>query len=173
MALFTDIFLDDTRHGTKIPAENYLTNGLYQIIDQGQNDIAGYTNNPKGLYTNVPAIIFGDHTRIIKYVDAPFFLGADGVKLLKVKDTSANCKYLYYALCNARIPDTGYNRHFKWLKEIEIPIPSPDVQEKVVKILDHISALIFIHKQQLTKLDELVKSRFVELFGHELACSVF
>ena len=165
MAIFSDVFVDVTRYGTKIPQENYLSEGLYQIIDQGQNEIAGYSNNPDGLFTDVPAIIFGDHTRVFKYVDKPLFLGADGVKLLKAKDDNANYKYLYYALCSAKIPDTGYNRHFKWLKEVEIPLPDATTQEKIVAILNTVNALITSHKQQLAKLDELVKARFVEMFG--------
>ena len=120
MEKFSDIFVDCTSEGTKISKEEYMKEGKAIIIDQGMNKIAGYTNRENGLYTDVPAIIFGNHTRIIKYIDKPFFLGADGVKLLKAKDKSANYKYLYYALRNAKIPNTGYNRHFKWLKEVQI-----------------------------------------------------
>lgn len=165
MARFSDVFFNATKEGCKIPKEKYLPQGLYPIIDQGQGDIAGYTNNSDGLYKEVPAVIFGDHTRIIKYVDTPFFLGADGVKLLKAKDPAANYKYLFYALCAAKIPDTGYNRHFKWLKELDIPLPSPDEQRRIVSILDKVTSLIALRKQQLAKLDELVKARFVEMFG--------
>ena len=165
MAKFMDVFEDVTKHGTKIPSHLYLENGLYPIVDQGQSQIAGYTNKEQGLFTDVPAIIFGDHTRIIKYVDTPCFLGADGVKLLKAKVTTANYKFLYYALCNADIPNTGYNRHFKWLKEVEIPEYSMEEQNSIVSQLEKIDALISLRKQQLLKLDELVKSRFIELFG--------
>ena len=165
MAKFTDIFEDVTKQGTKIPTNLYLETGRYPIIDQGQSEIAGYTDQVEGLFTDIPAIIFGDHTRIIKYVDTPCFLGADGVKLLKAKDPTANYRYLYYALCNADIPNTGYNRHFKWLKEIEIPEYSMEEQNSIVFQLEKIDALISLRKQQLSKLDELVKSRFNELFG--------
>lgn len=164
MALFTDVFEDITKYATKIPTNEYLEVGKYPIIDQGQNDIAGYTNSIDGLFTNVPAIIFGDHTRVIKYVDQPCFLGADGVKLLKSHKVD-NHKYLYYALLNANIPNTGYNRHFKWLKEVDVPVPDEKTQEKIVCILDKVTALISLRKKQLEKLDELVKSRFLELFG--------
>ena len=165
MAKFTEIFEDVTKQGTKIPTNLYLENGLYPIIDQGQSEIAGYTDQTEGLFTDIPAIIFGDHTRIIKYVDTPCFLGADGVKLLKAKDDNANYKYLYYALCNADIPNTGYNRHFKWLKEIEIPDYSIEEQNSIVAQLEKIDTLKHLRKQQLSKLDELVKSRFIEMFG--------
>ncbi len=165
MARFVDTLEDVTKEGRKIPKENYLANGLYPIIDQGQEYIAGYSNDADGLYRNVPAIIFGDHTRIIKYVDMPLFLGADGVKLLRAKIPNPNYKYLYYALSYAKIPDTGYNRHFKWLKEVEIPLPPEAKQAQIVRTLDKVSELIALRNQQLAKLDELVKARFVEMFG--------
>ena len=165
MAKFTEIFDDVTKLGRKIPTNEYLSEGKYPIVDQGQNMIAGYTDETDGLYEDVPAIIFGDHTRILKYVDTPCFLGADGVKLLKAKKENANYKYLYYALCNVNIPNTGYNRHFKWLKESEFDIPSCEEQKRIVDVLDKVSELIDLRKKQLSKLDELVKSRFVELFG--------
>jgi len=166
MSTFLDVFEDVTKLGTKIPTNQYLSHGKYPIIDQGQNAVAGYTNREAGLFENIPAIIFGDHTRVIKYVDKPFFLGADGVKLLKAKDSKSNYKYLYYVLSNAKIPDTGYNRHFKWLKEIDIPLYDEETQSNIVKELDKVTDLINKRKEQLLKLDELIKARFVELFGN-------
>ena len=165
MAIFTDVICDVTKEGRKLPTSEYKDSGLYPIIDQGQNDIAGYTDETTGLFSDVPAIIFGDHTRVIKYVDAPFFIGADGVKILKAKDNKANYKFLYYALSAAKIPNTGYNRHFKWLKEIDIPTYSEQEQEKSVSELDKTVALIELRTEQLDKLNELVKSRFIEMFG--------
>ena len=165
MEAFNDIFEDCTSLGTKIPKEDYLTEGKHIVIDQGQKTIAGYTDLEEGLYEDVPAIIFGDHTRIIKYVDEPFFLGADGVKLLKSKRKDANYKYLYYALKNARIPGTGYNRHFKWLKEISIEYPDCGKQQDIVNVLDKISLIIEKRNLELEVLDELIKARFVEMFG--------
>lgn len=164
MAKFTEIFSDETKRGHKIPTSEYLSSGKFPIIDQGQGQIAGYTNLENGVFTDVPAIIFGDHTRIIKYVDTPFFLGADGVKVLKAKIPNVDYKYLFYCLQNAKIPATGYNRHFKWLKEIEIPLVSPDEQHRIVAILDKVTDLIAQRRAQLDKLDLLVKSRFVEMF---------
>ena len=48
---------------------------------------------------------------------------------------------------------------------IEIPIPSLEVQKDIVSKLDKISNVIALRKEQLAKLDQLVKSRFIELFG--------
>ena len=165
MRNFSEIFEDCTSLGTKIKTDEYSKTGRYAIIDQGQNDIAGYTNRTDGAYTDVPAIIFGDHTRVIKYVDQPFFLGADGVKLLKARNADSNYRYFYYALQSVQIPNTGYNRHFKWLKEAKIRYPDAETQQRVVLVLDKLSNVITERKQQLAALDTLIKARFVEMFG--------
>lgn len=167
MASFDEVLKDCTKLGTKIPTSEYLENGKYPIIDQGQNDIAGYYDSDDGLFEDVPTIVFGDHTRVVKYVDKPCFLGADGVKLLCPVDKDINCKYLFYQLSYADIPNTGYNRHFKWVKALDFKIPSSDEQNHVVEVLDKVTDLILIRKQQLEKLDELVKARFVEMFGNK------
>ena len=168
---FTDVFLDETKLGHKIQASEYQSFGNYPIIGQGQSQIAGYTNVEDGFFSDVPAIIFGDHTRVIKYVDTPFFLGADGVKVLKSKLLDVDYKYLFYCLQNVKIPDTGYNRHFKWLKVAEIPLPPLDEQRRIAAVLDKVSDLIAKRWEQLDKLDELVKARFVEMFGDPSANS--
>lgn len=162
---FEEIFEDKTKCGTKIKTERYKKCGVHPIIDQGQELVAGYTDCEEGLFEDVPVIIFGDHTRIIKYVDKPFFLGADGVKVLRSKYKDANYRYLYYALKNAKIPDTGYNRHFKWLKNVEIKYLDAEKQSEIVEILDKVSSIINRKRQEVNLLDNLIKSRFVELFG--------
>ena len=165
MITFDEVFIDKTKYGTKIQTSEYSEKGKYIIIDQGQSQIAGYTDREEGVFEEVPAVIFGDHTRVIKYVDEPFFLGADGVKVLRSKDENANYKYLYYVLKNAKIPNTGYNRHFKWLKKIHINYPNKERQVEIVDILDKVSDIIKKRNDELAALDELIKARFVEMFG--------
>lgn len=165
VVLFTDIFVDVTSKATKIPKENYLEQGNFQIIDQGKSDIAGYTNEHSGLFTETPAIVFGDHTRILKYVDKPLFIGADGVKLLRSKISNVNYRYLYYVLCSVHIENTGYNRHFKWLKKSEIPLPPLEEQKRISQNLDLANKIVKGYKEQLAELDKLVQSVFYEMFG--------
>ena len=165
MKTFDEVFIDKTKYGTKVQTSEYEDYGENIIIDQGQSQIAGYTDRKDGLFEEVPVVIFGDHTRVIKYVDKPFFLGADGVKVLRSKYENANYKYLFYALKNAKIPDTGYNRHFKWLKEVKIEYPDCERQSEIVKILDKVALVIDKRQEELRKLDDLIKARFVELFG--------
>ena len=159
MKSFNEIFEDKTKYCVKVVTSEYGENGKNIIVDQGQGDIAGYTDREEGLFSDVPVIIFGDHTRIIKYVDKPFFLGADGVKVIKCKDLNANYKYLFYALKNARIPDTGYNRHFKWLKAVKIKYPDYREQEKIVQILDLVNDILKKRKTEIEFLNDLTKAR--------------
>ncbi len=163
---FDDILIDDTRNAIKIKKELYLEYGEYPIIDQGKNEIAGYTNEVEGIYKE-EALVFGDHTRIIKYIDFPIFLGADGVKLLKLKSNKEkiSIKYLYYFLNTVKLPNDGYSRHFKYLKQTVIPVPELDIQMKIVKCMDKANELIDKRKEQIKTLDELVKSQFIKMFG--------
>ena len=163
---FADLFVDVTKRAVKIQKKDYLPMGRYPIIDQGQEWCAGFTNEEKGLYRDVPAQIFGDHTRVIKYVDKPFYLGADGVKLLKLREgIQASPRFFYYALKSQRIPDTGYNRHFKWLKESLYHVPTLDEQTHIADVLDTLSTLITLCEKKIFLFNELVKSQFIEMFG--------
>ena len=167
---FSDLYYDDTKNAKKLKSSEYKNIGKYIIVDQGKSLIAGYTDNEDGLYTDVPVIIFGDHTRNIKYINLPFFLGADGTKVLKSSLKNVNYKYLYYLLKNANIPDTGYNRHYKWLKELMFKYHSQDQQNQIVTILDKLDLTISKYREELLLLDELVKARFVEMFGEIEDC---
>ena len=162
---FNDIFQDYTKYSLKIPKNIYLTSGLYPIIDQGKEEIAGFSNQSTDIFNDVPVIIFGDHTRIFKYIDYPFFLGADGVKILKNISNLFLDKFLYYSLKNFKIPNTGYNRHFKWLKNFKIKYISLIEQKKIVNIIEKIEAFILQKKDQLNYLKKLNKSLFTRMFG--------
>ncbi len=162
---FVDVFKDDTAKKKKIPTNEYINIGNIPIIDQGKKAISGYTNDSRALNTYQPIIIFGDHTRAVKYIDFDFAIGADGVKVLKNIENNSNTKYLYYVLLNNPIPNTGYNRHFKYLKRTEILIPPLPQQEKIVKVLDISSSLIEKQKELIKKYDLFLKSKFIEMFG--------
>lgn len=113
---FDCAFSDITREVVKIPKQEYLKEGKYPIIDQGDSKIAGYTNREKGVYRNGPVVLFGDHTRVFKYIDFPFFAGADGTKILKAK-MGTDTRFGYYSFINCPLDSLGYSRHFKLLKD--------------------------------------------------------
>jgi len=168
---FSDVLRDETKNAKKIKKEEYLAQGSYPIIDQGKDYIAGFTNDREGVYDKSPLIIFGDHTRILKYIDFPICIGADGIKLLKnvFSEEEVLTKYIYYYLRTVNIPNTGYNRHFKLLKEVVIPIPNIYLQKRIVFVLDKAQELIDKRKAQIEALDQLTKSVFLEMFGDPVA----
>lgn len=150
---------DDTSNSTKIPASDYQDKGLYAIFDQSQdNYIAGYTNLEEGLCKNIPAVLFGDHSRVIKYIDEPFFIGADGVKIIRPKDKSLLPEFLYYDLKYHNIPNTGYNRHFKYIKMIYLTKASLDDQNIFVTIAHQADKSKAELRKSIDAIDKVIKS---------------
>lgn len=120
------------------------TAGKYPVISQSGNYIEGYTNNESAVLRidGNPLVVFGDHTRNVKYVDFDFVVGADGVKLLKPKDIFP--KYLYYEILysSIKIENRGYGRHFQFINKVLYPLPPLAVQKQIVaKIEQLFSAL--------------------------------
>lgn len=166
---FDDIFIDDTKNATKIEKNSYLESGEFWIIDQSQNEIAGYSNRKEGVYRNTPAIIFGDHTRVFKFINEPFFLGADGTKLLKVKNDAVDYTYIYYYLKNLKITNLGYNRHFKLLKDIIFSIPDIRIQKQYASFIEEINKTANILSVQIENLNNIRKSILEQTFKKEVS----
>ena len=110
--------------------------GPYPAISQGQEFIEGYSYEENKVITDLPLVMFGDHTLVVKYVDFPFVICADGTKFHKCILVSP--KYLYYLLsCVAgKIGSHGYSRHYKFLKATFLPLPPLAEQERIVEKLD-------------------------------------
>ena len=110
---FDIVCSNETSSSKKIQQKDYLETGIIAVVDQGINFIGGYTNDEDQQYDGeLPVIIFGDHTRIVKYIDFPFAQGADGVKILKPSKIYIPL-FLYYYLLYLYIPDMGYRRDRK------------------------------------------------------------
>ena len=153
------------KYTTKVPSNDYLDKGLYPIVSQEEGLVCGYWNNANDLFkVSTPVVIFGDHTRILKYIDFDFVLGADGVKILQPIE-NINAKFLKYYLQYCKIPSLGYSRHYKLLKELQVPVPPLPVQEQIVSELDLLSSIIEKKRKQLKELDALAQSIFYDMFG--------
>ena len=127
---FDDVLIDDTKNGFKLDSSNYSNLGKIAIVDQGQKRICGYINAVDGKAPwSKEAIIFGDHTEMFKYINFPFYLGADGTKLLSPKN-GWNTRFLYHYLDINYHKRLGYMRHFKYLKEMSFIKPDLDRQEE-------------------------------------------
>ena len=129
--------------------ENECKEGYIEVIDQGESFIGGYTDKKElAYYGELPVIIFGDHSKCIKFVDFNFVQGADGVKVLLPR--GMNRKYLYYMMKNLKLPDKGYSRHYKFLIEEPMPIAPLSEQQRIV---DKIESLF----EKLDKAKELIE----------------
>jgi type I restriction enzyme, S subunit len=162
---FEEVFADESGGNIKTPQSEYLREGQFPVVDQGKALIAGYVDEEERVCGGgKPAIVFGDHTRCVKYIDHPFCMGADGVKVLRPK-IDADLKYLYYYLKQLHLPDAGYDRHFKYLKRTEVVLfPLPE-QRRIAAILDKADSLRTKRRKALAQLDRLAQSIFVEMFG--------
>ena len=162
---FLDVFKDASGGNIKTPQSEFLEEGAIPVVDQGQTLVAGFVNDRSRVCkAKPPVIVFGDHTRSIKYVDFEFAMGADGTKVL-VPKVESDTKYLYYALNAVEIPAAAYSRHYKYLKETQIPLPPLTEQKRIAKILDAADALRAKRREALAQLAALLQSTFLDMFG--------
>lgn len=153
----------------KLGRTSYQEEGLYPIIDQGQNDIVGYTDDVSSLLPNGEYVLFGDHTRYVKYHCGCFAQGADGLKILQTR-TGVNTRYFFFVFQNTDVPSRGYSRHWPIAKDILIPIPSLSEQSRIVSILDTFTASIENLKEQIAerkKQYEYERDQLLDLEGKE------
>ena len=157
--------INKTPKPKQVKTEEYNSGTKYPIISQEDKLISGYYDDESYVFhIDSPVVIFGDHTRVLKYVDFNFVVGADGVKIISPKQ-ELDAKFLLYYLQWYKIPNLGYSRHYKLLKELNIPIPPKSTQLTIVSELDKINELIRLKKEQLKDYDNLAQSIFYEMFG--------
>ncbi len=147
-----------------VQKKDYQRYGQYPIISQEKDFISGYCDSIENLNSIGEVVIFGDHTRVLKFVDFDFCVGADGVKVIR-PNSDINTKYLFHFLKWVDIPSNGYSRHFKFLKELNISYPSLSIQQAITSELDAIQTMIDGYKAQLEDLDALAQSIFLDMFG--------
>ena len=136
---------------TQIMTSDYLDKGLIPVIDQSREFIAGYTNEENALVNlGIPVIVFGDHTRILKYVTFPFAKGADGTQLIVSNCERMPQPLLYCSLVNVDLSNYHYARHFKYLKASEILVPSL----RIADMFNNITAAYF---EQIQCAREIIK----------------
>ena len=119
--------------GKKIPQKVYLESGTYPVIDQGRPYIGGYTNDKsKLLDCSLPVIVFGDHTRTVKYVNHAFAVGADGVKVLRPHPFFLPKLFEYFIrYISVGLINKGYARHYQHLAKAQIRVPPLKEQHRI------------------------------------------
>ncbi|WP_291522933.1 restriction endonuclease subunit S [Acidithiobacillus sp.] len=167
---FEEAFISVPVGKRKIQESEYDPVGSICVVDQGQNLVSGHTDRNDLLIDDWPYIIFGDHTRIVKYVDFPFVAGADGVRLYKAA-ADFDPEYLFLFLRSANLPVDGYGRHSKYLKELAVPNIDRDEQRQIATCLKAQLAEVETARQavqaQLSD-SRLLRSRLLKEFFAEL-----
>jgi type I restriction enzyme S subunit len=136
----------------QIQTADYQVTGLYPIVDQGKRLVVGFSDRRDRCFL-CPAggvIVFGDHTCVVKFVDFNFVVGADGTQVLEPK-LGQSALFHALQLQHAGIPTTGYNRHFKFLKEREFLAPPLPEQTAIAAIITEIIAQTVMLEAEINK----------------------
>lgn len=160
---FGDCFSSLSSKKCQIRTTEFQLEGKYKVIDQGQDIIAGFSDDESLIFTNIPVIIFGDHTAILKFIDFEFIVGADGTKLLKNKEDD-DLKYLFYNLSYNNVKQEGYKRHFLALNEATLQIPCRKEQTLIANFLTAIDEKINRTENQIQQTQEWKKGLLQRMF---------
>ena len=151
-----------------VKSENYSDDFALPVLTAGKSFVLGFTDETDGICkaSESPVIIFDDFTADCKYVDFDFKVKSSAMKILHKANTEDNLKYYFYAM--QAIDYTPFSHKRVWISEyskFKIKSRSVAEQNNIVKELDTVATAIDNTKQRLNALDELVKSRFIEMFG--------
>jgi type I restriction enzyme S subunit len=156
---------DSIPSNKKIKKSSFKQEGKFPIVDQSENFIAGFTDDENKVFGAKPVIIFGDHTKRLKYIDFDFCVGADGTKVLIPNTDLLIPKFLYYQLKFIPITDAGYSRHYKFLQNKKIIIPSKKFQQEIINHFDKLQEINQSINKKKQFIQEYIKSVYSELFG--------
>ena len=152
----------------KLHTANYYDFGEFPIIDQSKSFYCGYTNDESAVIsTDLPLIIFGDHTCILKFATKPFVQGADGIKIFKTNNKILK-EFLYHYLEYDSIKLEDYKRHFSILKEKMIIFSqNPTEQQKIASCLSSLDEVITAQTNKLALLKNHKKGLMQNLFPQD------
>ncbi len=151
-----------------IKAGEAVADGEYMFFTSSADENKRYSN----YQLDCEGIIMGTGgNATLHYYNGKFATSTDCVVLLPNEDI--RCKYLYYFfLCNIAVLEEGFkgaglkHTNKNYINSIELPnVPPIEEQDKVIEVLDKIQTVVSGRTTELSKLDELVKARFVEMFG--------
>lgn len=163
-ASFDSVFKSLATKRHQIQSTEYIAAGKYPVVDQGKKNIVAYSNDDSKVCTELPVIIFGDHTTTLKYIDFNFLVGADGTKMIQPKSQDS-IKYLFYYLQHNMIPSEGYKRHFSILRKSIIELPSLEEQHKIANLFSTLDEKILAASSQVTLIREWHKELIESMFA--------
>ena len=146
---FDDVVYVDKK---KVKDNQYLKSGdILVCASSGSKELVG-----KAAFVgkNLP-MAFGAFCKVVRpQVNCPKYIGH-----------FFDSPYYRKRISNASAGVNINNIRNEHIDEFEIQFPSLSCQKHIATVLDKVSDLIALRKQQLAKLDELVKARFIEMFG--------
>ena len=161
---FDAVFKKAPAKNHQIQTKDYQDSGTHPVVDQGQTPIIGYSDREDRVY-RVPdggVVVFGDHTCIVKLVKHDFIVGADGTQILTAR-AMHDVQFHAYALMHRGVAATGYNRHFKFLKERNFQAPPPPEQRAIAETLEDVDALISALDRLIAKKHDLKQAAMQQL----------
>lgn len=161
---WTSLTVDDSvesagNSNKKLKSKDALDHGRFPVIDQGQSDISGYSDDESLVVDaseSSPVILFGDHTRLLKQISRPFVPGADGTKLFRAK-SFWDMRFVYQMLRAIKLPDKGYARHFQYLRDSVLPLPPLPEQKRIADKLDAVLARVDACRDHLDRIPAILK----------------
>ena len=146
-----------------------MEEGKIPVIDQSRDFVAGYTNDEETLVSlGKPIIVFGDHTRILKYIQFPFAKGADGTQLIISKCANIPQPLLYLSLLEIDLSNYHYARHFKYLKAEEIIVPDIRIAKYFEKLVQPIFENVQVLRYQINNAKQARDRLLPKLMSGEL-----
>ena len=132
--LYSDAVYKISTSKQKLKQKQYLKSGSFPIVDQGQDLIGGYTNDEnRVIECDLPVIVFGDHTKIIKLIDFKFAPGADGTKILEPsKYILPQYLKILTEILAFKIKDNGYARHYQHIEKEFLPLAPLNIQRAII-----------------------------------------
>ena len=151
-----------------IKAGEATKDGQYMFFTSSEDESKRYTDYQ---YDGEGIIMGTGGNATLHYYHGKYAVSTDCIVLNP--DERVRCKYLYYFfLANIPILEAGFkgaglkHTNKKYIGSITIPeIPPYDEQDRVIEVLDKISGIINARNLENTALDDLIKARFVEMFG--------
>ncbi|WP_288291575.1 restriction endonuclease subunit S, partial [uncultured Varibaculum sp.] len=143
-ARFTTLTVQVGNKNNQVKSKDIAEYGDYPVISQSSiRYIDGYCAASQARpIKSVPVLLFGDHTRAVKFIDHPFVIGADGTKCHNAIVCNPYFLYILMEYFVYKIRNRGYGRHHALLKNEIMPLPPLPEQQRIVERVKELLAII-------------------------------